>query len=85
MPLRNLRNLATVHEQLKDTSPGWRLHYKKQISLVDSMFNYNSANFYTKTNYYTNFLINNNKIPEARVQAMQLFWLGQQINNNDRN
>ena len=75
-----LRDFATVYEQLGDNVLA-ETYYKKAIILVDSMpyFNYK---LYTKTNY-ANFLINNNNIPGAKEQAMQLFELGEQINNND--
>ncbi|MEJ7588146.1 MAG: hypothetical protein WKI04_11360 [Ferruginibacter sp.] len=75
-----LRSLVTVHEQLGDTVLA-EIYYRKVIALVDSMSFFKNK-LYTKINY-ANFLLDNNKILQAQVQARQLFQLGRQLKNDD--
>ena len=78
--LASIANFAMVYEQLGDKETA-EFYYKKANALSDSI------NFYISKlivkGHYAIYLLNNNKITEARILGNQLFQLGQQINNND--
>ncbi len=75
-----LRNFAAVYEQLGDKELA-QIYYHKAVALADSLLSYNNKLATKKT--YANFLLNNNKIGEARIQARDLLRMGDEVSNNE--
>ena len=71
---------AKAHEQRGDVELAASF-FNKAIIVTDSISNaYNQLGVRVA---YTNFLLKENKIENARVQALKLLQAGQQLNNND--
>jgi hypothetical protein len=75
-----LADFATVCEEKADKETAG-FYYKKANDLTDSLHWYPTILFIKI--HYINFLLNNNKVVQAREEATKFLELGEQINNND--